>query len=179
MSDSLLWTCFKSGSTDAFSTIYCNHYRKLFHYGSRLTSDTELVKDSIHDLFLDLWTRRANLGETSSIKYYLFKCLRRRIVKTTLRTDIRGLEGNFKRVESPEEEFLRDEKSARETIHIFRTMSKLTRRQRQAIYMRFYYNLDTKDIATAMSLSSKGAANLISKGIIALRSNLMTEMANI
>ena|SRR5688572_29346514 len=172
MNDSLLWTYFKTGSKDAFSNIYRNYYQALFLYGSRLTPDTDSVKDSIQDLFLDLWIRRARLGETTSIKYYLFKCLKRRIVKTVLRPELIGLKHNLKLAESPAEEIPAEEKITNDKIHLQQTMDKLTRRQREAIYLKFYSNLDTKNIASAMSLSTKGASNLVSKGIVALRSNL-------
>ena len=170
MKDSILWTSFKAGSINAFSKLYCTYRKCLFYYGCRITSDTDLVKDSIQDIFLDLWVRRNNLSEVLSVKYYLFKCLRRRIVKAILKIDAKGQGYDFSQDE-PVEIFLPDEASTAKASLIQQMLFKLTKRQREAIYLRFYNNLDTKGIATAMALSAKGAANLISKSLVALRSD--------
>jgi RNA polymerase sigma factor (sigma-70 family) len=172
MNDSLLWARFKTGCPDAFSSIYGSNFKILFYYGCRLTSNRDLVKDSIHDLFLDLWIRRANLGETLSIKYYLIKCLKRRITKAILRVDVPDQDHGFECVVSPEEILVTDEQTAINTVHFRKMLLKLTKRQREAIHLRFYNGLDARKIASAMSLSTKAAANLISKGIVALRSGL-------
>src|SRR5688500_7458255 len=116
MNDSFIWACFKAGSIEAFSGMYCTHYVNLFHYGCRFTPDADLVKDAIHDLFLDLWIRRSRLGETASIKHYLLKCLKRRVVKAVLRSNLTVVDYNSSRTESPEEEFNQDEKITSDEI---------------------------------------------------------------
>src|SRR5690606_41088830 len=53
----------------------------LLNYGYKITSDRTLIEDSIQDLFFELWKNRANISETTSIRFYLFKALRYKIVR--------------------------------------------------------------------------------------------------
>jgi len=80
-SDLLLWKSFKSGSESAFIFIYEHNFEMLYSYGRRLTNNEDVIKDAIQDLFIELRKNRENLGDTDSIKFYLFKCLKRRINK--------------------------------------------------------------------------------------------------
>jgi len=76
-SDTLLWNDFKEGNEDAFRLIYNSHVRSLFKYGCNFTHDEALVKDCIHDVFIDLSKYRSGLSATNNIKLYLYKSLKR------------------------------------------------------------------------------------------------------
>lgn len=80
-SDSELWQKFREGSEDAYASIYEKFSPVLFSYGYRLSQDEDLVKDCIQDLFVNLWLSRRKLGATDSIKFYLFRSLRREIFR--------------------------------------------------------------------------------------------------
>ena len=76
-----LWNTFQQGDREAFARIYNLYIEELLSYGYRVTSNRQLIKDSIQDLFLHLWVHRENLSETDSVKFYLFRSLRNRIVR--------------------------------------------------------------------------------------------------
>ena len=59
--DLLLWNEYRSGNADAFGALTRVHYPDLFHYGTRFTRDSELVKDCLQDLFLELWINRETI----------------------------------------------------------------------------------------------------------------------
>ena len=76
------------GSTDAFLTIYESHYKALFSYGFTLTANTELTKDCIQELFLEIWKNHSTVNrEVKNIRAYLFTWLRRKIFKELARLD--------------------------------------------------------------------------------------------
>src|SRR5690349_5203734 len=81
LSDQLLWDSFRRGDETAFSSIYTSYSVMLFHYGCKYSTDKELVRDCLQDLFLYLKKNRLGLGQTNSIKLYLFKAFRRRIIE--------------------------------------------------------------------------------------------------
>ncbi|HYH55355.1 MAG TPA: sigma factor, partial [Anseongella sp.] len=85
LSEGELWDLFRKGEKEAFDLIYHNYVHLLYNYGIRISSDTVLVEDGIQDLFVEIWQKRATLGATGSIKYYLFKSLRRKISRKVLR----------------------------------------------------------------------------------------------
>ncbi|MBO9637570.1 MAG: sigma-70 family RNA polymerase sigma factor, partial [Siphonobacter aquaeclarae] len=74
-----LWTEFLSGNRTAFSQLYDRYADVLFSFGLRYSSDRDLVKDCIHDLFIDLHHYRAGLAREVNIRFYLLKSLRRKL----------------------------------------------------------------------------------------------------
>lgn len=77
--DEFLWTGFRNGDRLCLEMLVKKHYALLYDYGKKFTGDQELVKDAIQELFLVLWKNRATIGETQSVRNYLFKALRRKI----------------------------------------------------------------------------------------------------
>ena len=60
-----------------FTTLYDKHIDNLFAFGSRFTSDREMIKDCIQDVFVKLYTRRDSLDNVDKIESYLYVSLRR------------------------------------------------------------------------------------------------------
>ena len=65
-----------SGDVKAFSRLYDLHVNMLFNYGCRLTTDKELLKDCIHDVFIKIFSKREDLSEIANFKSYLFISLK-------------------------------------------------------------------------------------------------------
>ncbi|CAG4990915.1 hypothetical protein DYBT9275_00639 [Dyadobacter sp. CECT 9275] len=75
-----LWGAVRQGDEHAFTVVFERYHGILYNYGSKLTADTALIEDAIQDVFIDIWRLRAGLTENiSSIKFYLYRALRRRI----------------------------------------------------------------------------------------------------
>jgi RNA polymerase sigma factor (sigma-70 family) len=74
-----IWDKFRSGDREAFETIYNEFVDVLFSYGSRITSDRALLRDAIHDMFIDLYKYNSRLRNPESLEYYLFKTLKHNI----------------------------------------------------------------------------------------------------
>ena len=62
-----------------FANLYDKNIDNLFAFGSRFTTDRELLKDCIHDVFVKLYLKRDNLGNVENIESYLYISLRNRI----------------------------------------------------------------------------------------------------
>src|SRR6187402_1381298 len=77
----LLWLQLKSGDRDAFAAIYRLHSISLIAYGIRLCPDRDILKDQIQELFVELWNSRENLSPTDSVKFYLFRALRNKLIR--------------------------------------------------------------------------------------------------
>src|SRR5690606_36156630 len=77
--EAAIWEAFKKGNESAFIYIYETYFDQLFVYGKQFTRDEDIVKDAIQDLFITLRKSRAGLGSTDSIKFYLYKSLKRLI----------------------------------------------------------------------------------------------------
>jgi DNA-directed RNA polymerase specialized sigma24 family protein len=56
------------GDDKAYALFYNNIFEELFSYGMRFTSDRELIKDCIQDVFVKIYSNRSTLGKTDNIK---------------------------------------------------------------------------------------------------------------
>ncbi|TDB62337.1 RNA polymerase sigma factor [Arundinibacter roseus] len=170
-----LWNAFREGNREAFQRIYELHSRELVGYGYKITSNVQLVEDSIHDLFIELWQSRANLSETDSIKFYLFRSLRNKIQRVQQRdvfynaTSMDMLpeveeEDNFM-----EQKWLRPEGQEQLYRQLREGYQQLSPRQQQAIDLRFTHHFSNEEIARIMGINYQSACKFIYSALKILR----------
>lgn len=167
-----LWQDFKSGDAASFALIYQKFFPVLFAYGTKISNDPEIVKDSIQDLFIYIWNHRRTVADTDSIKYYLGTALKRRIVRMMANQQDISLEEIYQldvAEEGIDYRLINEEVSREKKEKIFWAMQSLTKRQQQAINLKFFHNLKNEEIAERMSIGIESVYNLISKSLILLR----------
>ena len=76
----IIWCDFKEGSITAFEKIYNQYVDLLYRYGTKISSDDDLVKDSIQQLFVELYSSRERLSVPENIEFYLLKALKRVLI---------------------------------------------------------------------------------------------------
>ncbi len=170
------WDEFRGGSLEAFTALYNTHVRALYGYGRKFTPDADLVEDCIQDLFVDLWKKREGLGPTDSAKYYLFAALRNRIIRQKQTAARRTAEAfpeeyEFEITLSPEVSLINDQVTREQQRYLEHALGKLTRRQREAIYLKFFECLSYDEVARVMQLELRSVYNLVSKAIETLKHN--------
>jgi|GEM_PF-3242531 len=74
-----LWQQYKLGDPGAFSRLYGAYVQVLYAQGMRVTPDAGLVKDCIHDLFVELWRDRQRVPQPESVPAYLAEALRTKL----------------------------------------------------------------------------------------------------
>jgi RNA polymerase sigma factor (sigma-70 family) len=181
--DQELWKEFKGGCEQAFSYIFHKHYSFLYNYGAKLTSDKDLIKDSIQELFIILWESRSRLGDTMSIKFYLLKSFRRHVIRTLTASnkyvDKSHLLENyrFEMVSSYERELIESQSCLEQQEHLQEALSRLSPRQKEVVYLKFYENMSYHEITELTSLNYQSVRNYIHQAIQALRRkrNLLIE----
>jgi RNA polymerase sigma factor (sigma-70 family) len=173
--DNDLWNAFRKGDENAFGSIARIHYRALFSYGLRFSRNREFVKDCIQDLYLELWTRRETLGDTDFVKFYLLKSLRRKIHREGDRRQWISDEGEIDlEAESPvhdsiEQQIIEVESNEEQIRLLNHQVNLLSKRQQEAIHLKFYENLDNESIAQVMSISKQAVANILYRSIRELK----------
>jgi RNA polymerase sigma factor (sigma-70 family) len=173
-----LWLHFLEGDKNALSEIFLKFHDDLFRYGVKLAGDENLVKDSIQDLFLKLWKNRTNLKPVENLKPYLFKSLRNHIIDSLeLRKYTVSIENDFEHsfeVVYSTEDFLINSQVTKDTRkQIIDALNQLMPRQREAIYLRYFEELDFDTIATVMDMNVQSARNVLHRGISALREKML------
>jgi len=165
-----LWERFKKGEHEAFSAIYAQYIKLLLAYGNRLTPDTRIVEDCIHDLFLELWSRKDHLHITRSLKLYLFKGLKRKIIQVVSSQRETDSMGYGTETEKSHEFFMIQQQNASELQRrLERALDKLTDHQREVIFLKFYAAMDHQEIAEVMLLNIQSVHNLVHRTIKVLR----------
>ena len=173
-----IWDQFRSGDQKAFTELYQHFVQPLYSYSMGVTSDKELIKDCLHDLFVELWRNHATLGPTTSVKFYLMASIKRKL--------IRHIEGNLKSVNnhvnytrdyaedlpSQESVLIMNEVQSEMNVKVANSLHLLSKRQRQAIQLKFYKNLDTDQISEQMNINSQSVYNLIFGALRVMRVGL-------
>ncbi len=166
-----LWIAFRRGDKGAFNSLALLFYELLYNYGTKLARDPALVEDCIQDLFLDLWRRRAFLGETDHVKFYLLKALRRKIHAEKKSQDRWVYEDEtsgtmeFTGEFSIETQIIESEATELRLLKLKEVLSKLSKRQREAIYLKFYQEMNYEEISKMMAINYQSVRNLIHTAI--------------
>ena len=159
------------------SNLFLAHYDKLYAYGLRLNSDEEIIKDSIQELFLKLWRKRESLGEVREVTPYLFKSFRRCFIDALRDGPYRfqlwrsddeiRLEVSF----SHEEFIISEQINTEQRQRLTKALNQLTKRQREAIHLRYFDGFEPHQIAQIMNLSDQSVYNLLYRSMQSLRDN--------
>lgn len=169
-----LWDRFLKGDNAAYSRLYTEYVQILFRYGSRFTTDGELIRDCIQDLFTTLYKDRKRLGTPpANVRVYLFVSLKnnltRALRKQSKYESIAPEMSPFLLEPTVEEQFIEDETDRNRRILIEKILSELTSRQREIIYYRYLQELDFDEICTLMQLNYQSAQNLLQRTIKKIR----------
>jgi RNA polymerase sigma factor (sigma-70 family) len=168
-----LWSRLREGDHKAYESIYRNHIDLIYAYGIKLCRNEQLVEDCAHDLFVEIWNKRKQLAITSSVKFYLLKAIRRKILRS-LRTDQRNNELNPFESDVLQEMSIEEILVSNQSMHDHESKLKvalesLTKRQKEAIHLKFYCNFDYEQIAEIMNISIEAVYNLVHKSISRLK----------
>jgi RNA polymerase sigma factor (sigma-70 family) len=176
--DEVLWAKLKSGNELAFSLLYKRYVNRLFNYGMHNCTDRELIKDCLQELFVRLWTRRETLGNAASVNFYLFKSFRRLLIGRLVASRqftvlIQGKPAGIKEFIPPVEDDITEGEAQRQQLKIlFASINDLTKRQREAIILKYFSELSYHEISSIMELRVDSVYNLISKALDILRIKL-------
>lgn len=175
--DIFAWKDFKMGSKRAYLAIYQKYAPALYNYSRHICQDKELVKDCIQEVFIKIWVDKEKLGDVNNIKFYLFQCLRRRLIaeiSSQKKTHKNNLLHNsdFEVVCSHEYCLIREQTTIEEQENILKAINTLSKRQKEIIFLKFYNGLSYKEVAVIMGLNIDSTYNVMTKAIGILKKKL-------
>jgi RNA polymerase sigma factor (sigma-70 family) len=158
----------KGGDPEAVCWMMETFYQVLYRYGLRLSAgDETLTKDCIQEVFIKLWNNRSGLGDVTLIKPYLLTAFRRRLLDALaarrpalMPLHLAGEEDdafNQAFTYSCEDDLIRAQERERTGNRLARALDNLPKRQREAVYLRYYENMEYPQIAQVMALKEPGA----------------------
>ncbi len=170
--DLLLWNSFLTGNDEAYSRIYEQYVRHLFTQGLQFTSDRELIKDCIHDVFVKLYQNRDNLSATNNVKLYLFIALKNTIINALKKRKVYfdPLDENMDNEyisdnNTGEYELINKESETLIQKQIKHILNILTVRQREVVHYRFVEEMSFDEISMLMDMNYQSVQNLLQRSI--------------
>jgi len=142
----------------------------------RITDNRELAKDTIQEVFIELWNYRNTLGDIIHSYSYLIKVMRSILfkkLKKENRISRSPLDESFAFSEQSIEDIIISadiDKEKKSRLH--RALSNLTSRQKLVLEMRFYQGLSYDQIADKLSMNYQSVNNLAFRTILRLRNQL-------
>lgn len=177
-----VWDQFRSGDQSAFSALYQHFVQPLYAYSLGVTNDKELIKDCLHDLFVELWRNHATIGPTTSVKFYLMASIKRKLVRH-METSLKHMNHHINYTKdftedevSQESLLIRYEEEIVANKKLKDCMNLLSKRQREAISLRFFHNMDTDQISSSMRINPQSVYNLIFGGLRVMKDSLQVKV---
>lgn len=173
--DFQLWQEMMSGDQEAFDQIYTDHVDHLIRYGQSFTQDAGIIDDSVQELFCRIWQKRERLRQTDNIRYYLIAAFRKELLKGIKKAKRNSLIGKFFPESSIgfsaslEATLIQEESRTEQLINLGQGFEKLSSRQKEIVYLKYYNEMSFDEIGEIMELDKKAVYNAMSKAMMVLR----------
>ena len=152
------------------------YYTSIYNYASKFSKDTALVSDCIQEVFISLWQRRESATSILSLKYYLLRAVKNKLLKALHSSQRKAELGNaengyeFLQEFSIEKQIIDKQISEEKAERVRQALKKLSKKQQEIIYLKYYQHLDYGQIADLMSINRQSVYNLLHEAIQRLRS---------
>jgi len=166
---------YRNGDEKAFSSLYNMYVVALLNYGMCLTSDKEMVRDCVHDVFVKLLVK-CKTSKISKVSSYLFISLRNRLTdefrRGSFSTDTPINDNKMRRSDdSAEDLFIRQEDDSILHADVSKLFAELTPRQRKAFNLYFIEQKKYDEICQILQMNYPCVRNLVHRGMMKLRSS--------
>ncbi|RNL90327.1 sigma-70 family RNA polymerase sigma factor, partial [Sinomicrobium pectinilyticum] len=135
------------------------------------------AKDCIQEFFIKLWQIKERLGDVYALGPYLFKSFRRYILNEASkqrRVTSVSSDSVFDKDATPSTEYslIEKEKFNSQQKALKAALEKLSEREREIIYLKFYGHLEYDEIAEVLNIQKKSVYNFTTRALKHLRYNL-------
>ncbi|MCF6357349.1 MAG: sigma-70 family RNA polymerase sigma factor [Draconibacterium sp.] len=174
-SDLRIWRNFRSGDKVAFQKIYFEHYRFLYNYCRKFTTDGPLVEDIIQDLFINILVRKDRLNDTDNIRLYLFSSIRRSLFKALNKKEYKvtdhfdSMNAAFHLDDGVDPNYGEDDEQNRTLRILYKAINNLGGRQKEIVYMKYFSGLNNKEIADVLNVSYQTVRNTLCNSLRNIR----------
>jgi len=164
---------FINGDTAAFSKLYNLHVNMLYNYGCKLTTDVELLKDCIQEVFIKIYNKRLELDTVANFKSYIIISLKNKLCDESRKrvnlSDVAVEDLDVLSSDNIEKDYIANEKEMLDGVFVSKMLDQLSPRQRKAIILYYIEEKKYEDICAIMNMNYQSVRNLIHRGISKLR----------
>lgn len=172
--DETIWRLCLKGDRKAFKELYNRYYPLLFNYGCKFSSNREMVRDCVQNLFIKLIQRHQSLCETQVVKGYLLKAFRNHLYDSIKQENARNAlfpsYSDMAFTVGAENDFSSGEQDVSDSIIIMRlAFLELTTRQQEILYLYYVLESSHADISSILNINYQSSKNLLFRSILKLR----------
>ena len=169
-----IWDQISEGDKSAYEEAYVHLFRRFYNYGKKITDNETVIQDAAQEALLTLWKKRLAIPEIrypqtyfyASFRYLLFDKLKENQKMT-------GLEDDFLLFEQAvEEDIVKKNAEDDSRRQLSYAMNSLSKRQREAIFLRFYEELPFEQVAAIMGITPKATYKIVARALLNLRNFL-------
>ncbi|MEE9406985.1 MAG: sigma-70 family RNA polymerase sigma factor [Polaribacter sp.] len=177
LTDKFIWKSLKEGDLNAYSVLFESYYPQLHNYGLKISKNVALTEDTLQDFFMYIYEHRENLSDLDTIAPYLFTSYKRFLLKVMKKNE------KIKHTDFSMETFVDVQFTAEEVItnqetenfknkNLSSLLNKLPKRQKEAIYLKYYSGLKAKEISEIMGINYQSVVNTLHKAIKSLKEEI-------
>jgi len=169
-----LWHQSQAGDSLAFCQLADKQYRTLFNYATNFTADREFIKDSIQDLLIHIWEKRSTI-QIQFVTIYFLRALRNQLMQEFRKNNNVHAQMDIEEAaelsdyQTIETEIEQHEVFTENQVKVRTALEELPRRQKEAIFLKYYEGMDNEQIADLMQVNRQSVANLLFKAINSLK----------
>lgn len=171
--DLMLWQNFLAGDEQAYVSIYEKYVQNLYSFGMAFTTDREMVKDCIQEVFIRIYKNRNHLGQTDNVKFYLLAALKNTLFNEFKKQNaVKQVIASIEESEfdaTIEDKIISFENEATLQERITGLKSILTSRQQEIIHYRFVEDMKIEDISKILGINYQSVANIIQRSLKKMR----------
>tara|TARA_B110000503_G_scaffold64109_1_gene101113 strand:+ start:21869 stop:22432 length:564 start_codon:yes stop_codon:yes gene_type:complete len=177
LTDKFLWKALKEGDLNAFSVLFESYYPQLHSYGLKISKSTVVTEDTLQDFFLYVYEHRENLSDLDTIAPYLFTSYKRFLIKVMKKNE-KMKHTDFSNENLVDIQFTAEEVITNQETVIFKNknlsllLNKLPKRQKEAIYLKYYSGLKATEISEIMDINYQSVVNILYKAIKSLKEEI-------
>ncbi len=166
--DEELFKLIKENNSKAFKQLFEKYYSRLCHFSHRYVKSTDLSKEVVSEVFVNIWLNRDKLNINTSLKSYLYKATRNRSINYVIKEqkywenlDINDFENNLTTNNSPND--ILDLKELEKIVESI--VKKLPPRRQLVFRLNRIDGLTNKEIAELLSISTNTVQNHMIKAM--------------
>lgn len=177
------WKLLAEGEKQGLYACFSLFYDDLYRFGISLYHDPELIKESIQNLFIELWQIRHKLSGVDNIQQYVLTIYKRIIYKTNQKSSLKNISQDIPleelrleslTVNSYETILIASQEDDHLKKRLIHALGKLSPRQKEIIQMRYFECHSFKEIAEKTGLTERTIYNTLHSAVNVLRESLIT-----
>lgn len=173
-----LWQRSQDGDSVAFRHLADRLYRSLFNYAFNFTRDRDFIKDTIQELLIAIWVKRRRI-QMEFVSLYFLKSLRNQLIqefrrpgKSRVFFDVNDF-GHLSDYHTIEGALVEEEIHADHLYKVRSAIEDLPKRQREAVFLKYYEGVENEKIAEIMQINRQSVANLLFRALTTLKAQIV------